>query len=134
MSEFADISTKLITAIISRLRSDASLAALISGVYITAPDNQLADYLILRTPRLQNRSVSASKIAAMQLNIDIWTKTNHISKAHNIANIVVDLMDNSFNITPYKILNMRFVEMQCDLRKIGELRQHSLVFSCIAVG
>lgn len=131
MSEFADISVKLITSIITSLRSDASLSALINGIYLTPLEGIVADYIILRTPRLQNRSISSNKVAAATINIDIYTKDNHIVRANNVADKVIDLLSGNLNVTPYKIMNWRFVEMRLRVQKIGDLYQHSLSFNCL---
>jgi hypothetical protein len=131
MSEFTDISVKLITAIVARLRSDVALNAVINGVYLTAPNGIAADYIMVRTPLLQNRSISSNKVLAAVINVDIYTKANHVVKANNVADKVIDLLGSNINIAPYKIMNWRFVEMRLVGRKIGDLYQHSVSFNCL---
>ncbi len=131
---FADISLKTIQVVIAALNNDAPLMALVSGFYAQAPDNVVAPYVLVSPANLRNISSSGVVVAEILLQFDIWASGNGLLEAHNIAVRLHNVVNDNLNLTPYKLLDVRFIEQKINVQRRENLCVSRVAFRLIIEG
>ena len=109
-------------AIRTHLLADAPLAAALSGdkVYDEAPRNADPPYVLFVDSQLRDWSADSSRGAEQFLTIAILTTARGLSGALDIAQMIVDLLDDApLTLEDHALINLRFQSMETRREQSG---------------